>query len=295
MIKKRLLPIILILLLVCNMSPVTALSEDTVRIAASFYPVWVLAQNLLQGIDGIELVCLAAPTTGCLHDYQLLTGDIRTLHTCDALIICGAGMESYLDDITGQLPSLHIIDSSTGIALLPSESGETPFNAHIWLSPINAIQMLSNMAEGLGQLCPEHTDMITENLTACTAALLRLDDDIRKGLENIQSRNIVTFHEAFPYFAAEYDLNVVAVVALEPDESLSPRMLAELINIINRNGTPPLFTEPQYAASPAYTVARETGARVYELDPLVTGTGIPESYIEGMYRNLEVLKEALSD
>lgn len=288
---KKLVAMLLILsALLC--SPVLAEQEHTV--AASFYPIWVLAQNLLTGIDDISLICLAAPTTGCLHDYQLLTGDIRTLHHCDALLLCGAGMEGYLSDVVSQCPQLVLIDSSTGIDLLPSESGETEFNAHLWLDPMNAEQMVKNMAEGLTVLFPEQEETITANLNIYCGKLEKLDSDIREQLSSVSRRDMITFHEAFPYFARAYGLHVPAVVALEPEESISPRMLSELVKTVKEYQNPPLFVEPQYGTSPAETVSRETGAPIFELDPLVTGDGTPESYIEGMYKNLEVLLEALN-
>lgn len=287
---KKLLAMLLILaMLLCS----PALAEQEHTVAASFYPIWILAQNLLIGIDDISLVCLAAPTTGCLHDYQLVTGDIRTLHDCDALLLCGAGMEGYLNDVVSQCPDLVLIDSSLGIDLLPSESGETEFNAHLWLAPMNAAQMVKNMAAGLIALYPEKEETITNNMNAYCEKLDKLDSDIQEGLSSVSRRDMITFHEAFPYFARAYGLNVPAVVALEPEESISPRMLSELVKIVKEYQNPPLFAEPQYGASPAETVSRETGAPIFELDPLVTGDGTPESYIEGMYRNLEVLLEAL--
>ena len=108
-------------------------------------------------------------------------------------------------------------------------------------------------------------------------------------------RQIVTFHEAFPYFAAAYDLEVVAVVALEPDEPLSPRMLARVVEQVRAAGNPPLISEPQYEGSALRAVAQETGAPVYELDPLVTGDGALTAYEDVMRKNAQTLIEALGE
>jgi zinc transport system substrate-binding protein len=69
-------------------------------VVTSFYPIYILAMNLTVGIEDIRVENLAAPNTGCLHDYQLLTGDMRTLSGAQVLLINGAGMESYLDTVT---------------------------------------------------------------------------------------------------------------------------------------------------------------------------------------------------
>lgn len=54
-----------------------------------------------------------------------------------------------------------------------------------------------------------------------------------------------------------------------------------------------LFVEKQYSTKVAEAVAKESGAKVYVLDSLVTGDGDPDSYIRGMEENLAVLREAL--
>ena len=63
---KKLTALALALLLGC--APVLASAETVV---ASFYPIYLFALNLLEGVEGVELVSLAEPTSGCLHDYQL--------------------------------------------------------------------------------------------------------------------------------------------------------------------------------------------------------------------------------
>jgi len=117
-------------------------------------------------------------------------------------------------------------------------------------------------------------------------------------LDNLSSRDIVTFHEAFPYFAAAYGLHVVAVVNKEPGEVLSPAQMGSLIVEIERLGNPPLFVEPQYTDLSAQTLSRETGSTVWTLDPVVTGPSgeVPLDYYETvMLRNMNTLIQALSD
>ena len=141
------------------------------------------------------------------------------------------------------------------------------FNAHIWLDPRNASAMTDTMAQELMKLLPAHADLIERNAQAYQAKLAALDAELREQLADLPRRDIVTFHEAFPYFARAYDLHVVAVLALEPEESLTPQMVATLV---------------------------DTGAKVYELDPVVTGDGSPTAYEDTMRKNAAILVEALS-
>ena len=305
---KKALALILMMLLALSPLAGAQAAEKPLTVVTSFYPLYIFAQNILKDVPGVTLENLTHPTTGCLHDYQLLASDMKTLAQADALLINGGGMESFLPTVQEQFPALTITDSSQGITLIPADElmadveeahdhdghdhGE--FNAHIWLDPRNASAMTDTMAQELMKLLPAHADLIERNAQAYQAKLAALDAELREQLANLPRRDIVTFHEAFPYFARAYDLHVVAVLALEPEESLTPQMVATLVDKVRAHGLPPLFTEPQYEDRAARAVALETGAKVYELDPVVTGDGSPTAYEDTMRKNAAILVEALS-
>ena len=290
-------------MIVLVLFPCMALSET---IVTSFYPVWLITLNLTAGLeDQVNVRNLAAPSVGCLHDYQLQTADMKVLSEADAFLVNGAGMEAFLPEISRALQDLPVIVASEGIDLLSDssaveileseESGEE--NAHIWLDPARAVRMAENLAAGLIRILPDAEPVISSNLADFRNRLEQLDLLLREGLKDLPSRDIVTFHEAFPYFAAAYGLNVVAVVNKEPGEVLTPSQMARLIQEIVRLGNPPLFVEPQYTDLSAQTLSRETGSPVYSLDPIVTGpeTDVPPDYYETvMLQNMNTLIEALS-
>lgn len=296
---KRLLTLILALCLMAT--PVFALAETAVT---SFYPIWIFALNLTEGIDEIEVVNLAAPDTGCLHDYQLQTGDMKALAKADLFLVNGAGMESYLDVVRKDFPDLPVTVASEGIEFLAGQNAmeigeaeeEEGVNSHIWLDAANAAAMSANLAEGLRNAFPQYADRITENETAYVEKLMALDSELREKLSGLKKNGIVTFHEAFPYFAKAYGLEVLAVVNKEPGETLTVKQMAELTEAVKALGLPPLFTEPQYEDLNARTLVQETGAQVYSLDPVVTGPeeDVPlDLYEQVMRQNAETLLEAL--
>ena len=115
-------------------------------------------------------------------------------------------------------------------------------------------------------------------------------------LDNVNNKDIITFHEAFPYFAEEFNLNIDGVIEVEPDSEPSAKEVENIISIINEKNIKALFTEPQYSSKIADTIAKETGASIYTLDPIVTGDANEDAYddyIVKMQENLNTLKEAL--
>lgn len=268
-------------------------SEDENVIVTSFYPLYVFTVNITKDVPGVKVVNMTEPQTGCLHDYQLVPADLKTLGKAKLFIINGAGMESFLDKVTSQLPNLTVIEGSKGIPLLEDERGEV--NPHVWVGITGAIEEVKNITEGLAKADPDNEALYRKNGEAYVQRLEALRTRMKDELRNIKTRDIVTFHEAFPYFAKEFDLNIISVVEREPGSEPSSGELKETIKAINETGAKVLFTEPQYSPESARTIAQETGAKVYSLDPVVTGpkNAPADSYEKAMEENLKVLIEAL--
>ena len=263
------------------------------RIVTSFYPMYIATINITDGVDGVEVYNMTKPQTGCLHDYQLMTEDMKTLEKADAFVINGAGMEDFMDKVTEQQKKLKVIDASRGIELIHDEEGDNP---HVWLSVTDAIAQVRNIADQLKEADPAHADAYEKNAAAYIEKLTALKTEMHAALDNVPHKDIVTFHEAFPYFAKEFNLNIIGVVEREPGTEPTPTELQETIEQVNALPTKVLFTEPQYSPAAAETIARETGAKIYTLDPVVTGEAAPQAknaYIDTMKTNMKVLKEAL--
>lgn len=269
-----------------------AAAPDAVTLATTFYPLYIEAANITKDIPGVRLINIAPPTTGCLHDYQLNPEDLKKMSEADILVINGAGMETFTDKIVSQLPELKIIDASRDIPLIKGEGDE--YNPHVWVSITNAIKQVRNIGEQLAILDPDRAVHYTANTEVYAAKLADLRARMHQVIDNAGGKDIITFHEAFPYFAQEFNLNIIAVIEREPGAEPSAAELSETIKIIKETGTKVIFTEPQYPARSAETIARETGIKLYTLDPAVTGAMEPDAYLKIMEKNMDILKEALN-
>lgn len=295
----------------------TNYQKDKVKFLASFYPIYIMALNIVDGVEGIEVDCMAEVQVGCLHDFKLSTDNMRDIEKSDGFIINGAGMEGFIEDIANRVDGLHIIDSSIGINLLADghhhdededededehdhehedehnhDHGE--YNAHLWVSVANYIKQVENITEGIVKIDPAHEKEYRRNSKEYIAKLTKLQNEMESGLANISDRNIITFHEAFDYFAEEFNLNIVSVIEREPGSEPNAKDLASIIDLTNETGVKALFVEPQYPDTSADIIAAETDAKVYTLDPGVSGDMNKDAYIIMMQENLKVLQKALT-
>lgn len=269
--------------------------DDNLKIVTSFYPIYLDVLNITRGVAGVEVVNLTPPQTGCLHDYQLTPEDMKLLETADIFVVNGLGMESFLDKVIEAQPNLKIIDASDSPEIVPIMENGVP-NPHVWMSITYSIQQVKNILSKLSTLDPERADKYRMHGLDYVDELTTLRDEMHISLTMLPNKEIVTFHEAFPYFAAEFGLKIVAVVEREPGTEPTPQELAETIEKINALPVKVIFTEPQYSPKAAETIARETGAQIFTLDPIVTGEAKPENlldYVDRMLTNTLTLIKAL--
>lgn len=265
-------------------------ADETLRVVTSFYPVYVTTLNVTEGVEGVEVSNLTSPHIGCLHDYQLTTGDARQLARADLLLANGAGMEPFLGKATNQLPDLRIVEVSAGIPLMDG-------NSHVWVSFEGARRQTDNIAAALAAAAPGRAEAFRANAEKYKARLGALEERMQSALARFAGTPIVTFHQAFPYFARDFGLELAGVIGSEHGAEPSARELAETVKLVRARGVKALFAEPQFPDKSAQVIAAETGAKVYQLDPVATGPADPEgargAWLAAMEKNLAVLQDAL--
>ena len=276
-------------LLPLALSSCSEAEHSGIRVTASFYPVYIIAENVVGEVPGIDLRSMAQPQTGCLHDYQLTTADMRSLEDTDLFIVNGGGMESFLDNALELFPELDVIDTSAGVTSLDGhDHGHTGHdhgeNSHYWMYPENAVVQAENICGALSEICPEYADEFRQNTDAFKESVSGIETFDGKGI------SICVFNEAFEYLHLSYGFDVAAVVEMDENETPSAKELAEIITEINEGGIDLLIAADDASKTVADTVARETGAGVVVLDPVLTGDPVPERYTEAMNENARILK-----
>lgn len=286
---------LLLLIILCVAGCGNSADDGKLKIVTSFYPMYIDALNITKNVEGVEVINLTEPQTGCLHDYQLTTEDMKTLEKADIFIVNGLGMENFLDKVIEQRKNLKIINASDSEEIFTIKDGDE-INPHVWVSITYAMNQIKSITSQLCRLDEKNADIYKKNALEYLDKLSTLRDEMHLKLDNLPNKDIVTFHEAFPYFAAEFKLNIVGVIEREPGTEPNPQELAETIKIVNSLPVKVLFTEPQYSPKAAETISRETGAKIFELDPVTTGESVKENadaYINAMKKNAEVLADAL--
>lgn len=272
----------------------TGITEDKkdktqFTIVTSFYPMYVAAANVIGDVKGVTLKNLSEPQTGCLHDYQLTTEDMKLLSKADLFIVNGGGIETFLTDVASNYPELDIIEACQNVPLL--EDGEEE-NAHAWMSISDYRIQLATIESALEQADPEHADAYHENAKAYDeklAALQEEQDEIRRAANG---QNVIIFHEAYDYVAEDYGFNVSYVLDLDEERQVSAGEVADVLNQIQKDHVSYIFAEELYGSDMGKTVESESNVKVIYLDACNRGDYSKDSYLTAMQSNIDKLREA---
>lgn len=310
-ITSTLLAIAILPLLSCASKTAPPKQTPRLRVLCSTFPMYLFTLNVTQGCDGIEVGPMLPPSAGCPHDYALTPDDMRKIASADVLVVNGLGLEEFLGQpIKSANPKIRIVDSSAGlgglIAMEKEEGHEHghahehgDHNPHLFASPHRAAQVVRNIAAGLAKADPVCAEQFRRNGDAYAARLETVADEFVAAVRSLRSTKIVTQHAVFDYLAADAGLTIAAVIEETPgeDPATSGGKLADLIKAIKASGATAIFTEPQYPADVARTVARDARLPApASLDPVASGPANPplDYYETTMRANIATIAKALS-
>lgn len=100
-------------------------ADDILTVVTSFYPMYIAALNIVDGVEGVRLENLSEPQTGCLHDFQLTPEDMKLLSTADVFVINGGGIESFMSDVAKAYPKLDVVEACEDVALLSEDDADS--------------------------------------------------------------------------------------------------------------------------------------------------------------------------
>lgn len=286
----------LVLLLLCVPLSGCMTQAETADIVATTLPVYQFTSIICQG-TGLTVTRLVNESVSCLHDYSLNVGQVKAVEAADLVILNGAGMEDFMEDL---LHGKQTIDASERITLLESchshehddhgDHGHShEADSHIWLSPANAMRMANTICAGLQEAYPQYANIFINNLVQLLHQLQQLQDYGNAQLSQLSTRELITFHDGFAYFADCFDLHILAAVEEESGSEASAKELIALIEIVEHHHLQVIFTEENGAVSAAKTISAETGAKIYTLNMAMAG----DDYFAAMYHNIDTIKEAM--
>jgi zinc transport system substrate-binding protein len=259
-------------------------------VLASFYPLQYVTQRILGDLGTVENL---TPSGGEPHDLELTARDVAEIHDA-ALVVYLSGFQPAVDAaVAGGARALDVAGSARLTRTVQDGNGTAQVrDPHFWLDPTRLAAVTDAVARPLVALRPAAAATFTANARRLGADLAALDREISAGLTSCASRDLVTSHEAFGYFAERYGLTQVGVEGLTPDAEPSPKALARLVDYVRSHDVTTVYYETLVSPDIARTVATSAGVSTAVLDPLegIAGASAGGDYFSVMRADLTTLR-----
>jgi ABC-type Zn uptake system ZnuABC Zn-binding protein ZnuA/ABC-type Mn2+/Zn2+ transport system permease subunit len=220
------------------------------------------------GGNRVDVHQILAPNTDP-HEYEPRPSDVTGTADAKVVFTNGDNLDSWMGKVVSDSGSnAKVVDLGANVPVkLPGESGgpeASQYNPHWWHDPRNAEEAVRQIAAVLSQIDPRDASVFRTNAGAYTLKLKRLDAGIATCMDTVppQERKLVTDHDAFPYFAKRYGIDVVGAVIPSQTTQAQPnaRDLTNLADLIRREHVRAIFPESSVSPKLAQTIAAQTGA-----------------------------------
>ncbi|MDQ2964389.1 MAG: metal ABC transporter substrate-binding protein [Chloroflexota bacterium] len=205
------------------------------------------------------------PKGGEVHTFDPSPRDVGRVEEARLVVANGLGLDDWLtqlarDSGTGA-PIVALSDALPSSELILEDGVPNP---HAWLNPTLAAAYGRTVAGALGRIDPANASEYAANGEKFATELVALRDELQARFDRVPpaNRKVVSFHDALPYFARAFDLEIVGVIVSAPGQDPSAGELAALIDAIRASGVRAILSEVQFSDELARTIAADTGATV---------------------------------
>jgi ABC-type Zn uptake system ZnuABC Zn-binding protein ZnuA len=225
--------------------------------------------DLVRNVGG-DLVTVSSlvPPNSDVHTFSPKPSDMRRLAVAGLVVMNGLGLDDWLlrtvESVAGNAPLVKLAVDLPGADYRTGEDPSGPPNPHLWLNVSYAQGYVDRIAAALQQADPADAARYASQAAAYRARLGDLDAWVKTEIASIPApnRRFVAFHDAFPYYAAAYGLEIVGVAVSAPGQDPSAGYTAALVDAIRAAHVRAIFAEAQFPPKLVEQLAGETGTTV---------------------------------
>jgi zinc/manganese transport system substrate-binding protein len=265
-----------------------------VKVVASFSILGDMVANV--GGDYVEIKALVGPDQDA-HVYEPTPNDAKALARADIVFVNGLGFEGWLEKLIRAVEYKgRVITATKGISPRKLGKGDDP---HAWQSLKNGECYVNNIASALCELDPTHAKIYQANALTYITELQKIDREIKNQLKTIplSKRKVITSHDAFGYFGAEYGIEFLAPAGISTESEPSASAVAKLIKQVRDKNVKALFIESITDKRIIEQIKLDSGGFIggtLYSDALSSPDKPGDTYINMIIHNLETLSISLN-
>ena len=288
--KSNLLKALFFAILLIFTSPLRA----EIKVVTTIKPLHSLIANVMEGVGEPSLIIEGSTSP---HSFTLKPSHAKLLEEADIIFWVGEGIETFMER-----PLESIVKNAEVVEFMEIESinklkfreesifedhddhdghdehddeheghddhghAHGEFDAHIWLDPMNAKEMVLEIAHELSHLDPANEDKYNVNAKSTNLALDEMIEEISQNIN--KDAKFVVFHDAYQYFEERFGVRAAGALTLNTDVLPGAKQIYEIQDVIKDRGINCIFSEPQFNPKIISTIAQDTGIQTGVFDPL---------------------------
>ena len=275
-------------------TPEPAVDADALRVVTTT----TVFADIVRAVGGrrTDVRSIIPPGVGP-EDYEPRPADARAIADAQLIVSNGVGLDTFLDRLIKSAGSNAAPQLVLGNGIPAIDIDGEP-NPHFWLDPtIVRDGYLPKIVNALSVAAPRDRATFEANAAAYAKELTALDAELAAQVATIPpaNRKLVTFHDAFPYFARHFGFELVGVVLANVGQEPTPADLAALVAKVKAAGVKAVFSEAQFNPKLAQTLADEAGIQqvVTTLYNDALGPAPADTYPGMMRWNMQQIVDAL--
>lgn len=224
--------------------------------------------DLVAGVGGDRVaVTSIVPRGGEVHTFDPTPRDVSRLSDADLIVANGVGLDDWLAAMATEAGArAGVVRLGEGLpddAYIVDPEGGGP-NPHLWLDPELATRFVEQIETALADVDPAGAASYHSAAARTRSDLASLDAWAAGRFAAVPpaDRRIVSFHDALPYLARAYGIEIVGVVVDSPGQEPSAGEVAALIDEIRRTGVKAIVSEAAFDDRVARSIAEESGATI---------------------------------
>ena len=242
------------------------------------------------------------------HTFEPKPADAKTILASKLMVVNGLHFEPWAEKLAksaGYKGDTLVAAKGLKPRAMPEEEGHDDkghdagghhqdIDPHAWQNPNNVILYVRNIAAGLAKADASGAAAYKANAEAYVKELQALDANIKTQLAAIPAakRKVITSHDAFGYFGAQYKVAFLAPQGVNTDAEPSAKEVAQLIRQIKREKIKAVFVENMNNPKLIEQLSKDAGATVggtLYSDSLSTADKPGSTYLKMMNHNLTQL------
>lgn len=273
-----------------------AVDGRAIRIATTVAPITNIVANI--AADTNAVIAGLVPEGTNSHTFEPPPSAAKTLEQADIVFINGLVLEEPTKDLATANVKKGATICELGPTVLPEsdwiydfsfpKDGGKP-NPHLWTDPPMVKKYARLIADALVERDAANADIYKKNLASFTAKVDQLDAALRADSETlpVESRKLVTYHDAYAYFSKDYGWQVIGAIQPSSFEDPTPKEIADLISQVKAEKVKAIFGSEVFPSPVLEQIGKEAGVKYVDVlrdDDLLGKPGDAEHSWMGLMR-----------